>query len=87
MKKPKSKSRNGAGAFTAYTDRDRVKKLTTETAILAEYRRLKWPPVVCAGVLLSPALVELLKEHEPELMAKTTTAAGLSDTPAPEPAP
>ena len=62
-----SKTKNGGG-FTAYTDKDRVRKLTTEPAILAEYRKLKLPPVVCGGLLLSPALVELLQAEDPDYL-------------------
>jgi hypothetical protein len=49
---------------TAYTDADRQKRLTSEDALLGEYRRLGRPPVRCGGILLSPALVELLQRDE-----------------------
>jgi hypothetical protein len=51
---------------TAYTDLDRQNRKRTEEAILAEYDRLHLPPVRCAGVLLSPALVKILTEDELE---------------------
>jgi hypothetical protein len=49
---------------TACTDADRQKRLTSEDALLGEYRRLGLPAVRCGGILLSPALVELLQRDE-----------------------
>jgi hypothetical protein len=51
---------------TAYTDRDRERRLRSERAILTEYMHLKLPPVRVGGVLLSPALVNLLQTDELE---------------------
>jgi hypothetical protein len=53
-----------AAENTAYTDADRQKRLTREDALLGEYLRLGLPPVRCGGILLSPALVELLQRDE-----------------------
>jgi hypothetical protein len=61
MTTTKKRKPKANGNFTAYTDHDRVKKLTTEATILAEYRRLKLTPVWVHDLLLSPALTETLR--------------------------
>jgi hypothetical protein len=48
---------------TAYTDADRKKHLTSEEALLGEYRRLNLSPVRCGGLLLSPSLVAALTDE------------------------
>jgi hypothetical protein len=72
----KRKVAKSNGSFTAYTDHDRLKKLTTESTILAEYRRLKLQPVTAGRLLLSPALVEVLQTMELEARDKPQDMPG-----------
>jgi hypothetical protein len=76
MTTKKRKAAKSNGHFTAYTDHDRLKKLTTESTILAEYRRLKLQPVTAGRLLLSPALVEVLQAMELEAHEKAQDAPG-----------
>jgi hypothetical protein len=74
MTTKKRKTAKSNGHFTAYTDGDRVNKLTTESTILAEYRRLQLQPVTAGRLLLSPALVEVLQAMELESREKARDA-------------
>jgi hypothetical protein len=76
MTTKKRKTAKSNGHFTAYTDHDRVNKCTTESTILAEYRRLKLQPVTAGRLLLSPALVEVLQAMELEARESHQDAPG-----------
>jgi hypothetical protein len=79
--KTTKKPRNAKNAaFTAYTDKDRVRKLTSEATILAEYRRLKLTPVWVHELLLSPALTEALQMELEDAPTEAQDAPGHPDS-------